>query len=273
MTAHSDPSTAWKHDGVCVVPAGSLDANTAQTPGMDRKAAINFARVGAQKIWAGTVTIHPNAKTGAHHHGHLLLLRHAYGLGATRHGIYHHQHPDNQDRHVQAPPQHGRQDNGRRVDGDTRGQPALQDAFLEYAITPLVVVQAGQYKRPFSRDFLTSSTESLTFERVLPHDRFFIGRDIGVMLHNDFADSPGFEYAVGVFNGSGDGLRFTSALPTQILKTMAPLLTPVVGGETERPCQPLASRSVSASAGWRCTRPGASSARAHARPRLNEGPR
>ena len=45
--------------------------NTAQTPGMDRKAAINFARVGAQKLWAGTVHIHPDAKTGAHHHGHL----------------------------------------------------------------------------------------------------------------------------------------------------------------------------------------------------------
>ena len=38
---------------------------------MDRKAAINLARVGAQKIWAGTVSIQPNAKTGAHHHGEL----------------------------------------------------------------------------------------------------------------------------------------------------------------------------------------------------------
>ena len=38
---------------------------------MDRAAAINFARVGARKIWAGTVSIHPNAKTGAHHHGAL----------------------------------------------------------------------------------------------------------------------------------------------------------------------------------------------------------
>jgi uncharacterized RmlC-like cupin family protein len=61
----------WKHDGVRVVPGNSLDSNTAQTPGMDRKAAINFARVGAQKLWAGTVAIHPNAKTGAHHHGEL----------------------------------------------------------------------------------------------------------------------------------------------------------------------------------------------------------
>ena len=66
-----DEAESWKHDGVRVIPAGSLDSNTAQTPGMDRQAAISFARVGAQKIWAGTVTIHPDAKTGAHHHGHL----------------------------------------------------------------------------------------------------------------------------------------------------------------------------------------------------------
>jgi len=62
---------AWKHDGVRVVAANQLDANTAQTPGMDRKTAINAARAGAQKLWAGTVAIHPNAKTGAHHHGAL----------------------------------------------------------------------------------------------------------------------------------------------------------------------------------------------------------
>jgi uncharacterized RmlC-like cupin family protein len=61
----------WKHDGVQVIPGGSLDANTPQTPGMDRKAAINFARAGARKLWAGTVNISPNAKTGAHHHGAL----------------------------------------------------------------------------------------------------------------------------------------------------------------------------------------------------------
>ena len=68
----SEPhSPKWKHDGVQVIPAGSLDANTAQTQGMDRKTAINFARVGARKLWAGTVNIDPNAKTGAHHHGAL----------------------------------------------------------------------------------------------------------------------------------------------------------------------------------------------------------
>ena len=66
-----DHDSKWKHDGVRVIPGGSLDGNTPQTAGMDRKAAINFARAGAQKLWAGTVTIKPDAKTGAHHHGHL----------------------------------------------------------------------------------------------------------------------------------------------------------------------------------------------------------
>jgi len=68
---HSSGEPRWKHDGVRVVPGNQLDGNVPSTPGMDRKAAINFARVGAQKLWAGTVTIHPDAKTGAHHHGHL----------------------------------------------------------------------------------------------------------------------------------------------------------------------------------------------------------
>ena len=61
----------WKHDGVRVIPGDKLDSNTAQTPGMFRQAAINHARVGAQKIWAGTVAIAPDAKTGVHHHGAL----------------------------------------------------------------------------------------------------------------------------------------------------------------------------------------------------------
>jgi uncharacterized RmlC-like cupin family protein len=61
----------WRHDGVQVIPGDQLDPNTAQTPGMERAAAINAARVGAQKIWAGTVRIAPDAKTGAHHHGDL----------------------------------------------------------------------------------------------------------------------------------------------------------------------------------------------------------
>ena len=64
-------SSNWRTDGVVVVPPGSLDDRTPQTPGMHRAAAVNGPRAGAQKLWAGTVTIHPGARTGAHHHGEL----------------------------------------------------------------------------------------------------------------------------------------------------------------------------------------------------------
>ena len=61
----------WREHGVKIIRADQLDPNTPQTPGMDRAAAITHARTGANKLWAGTVTVHANAKTGAHHHGEL----------------------------------------------------------------------------------------------------------------------------------------------------------------------------------------------------------
>ena len=61
----------WKSEGVKVIKGDRLDTNTPQTPGMSRAAAINQATAGANKLWAGTVTIHADAKTGAHHHGDL----------------------------------------------------------------------------------------------------------------------------------------------------------------------------------------------------------
>lgn len=59
----------WRDEGIRIVRAGQLDTNTPQTPGMARAAAITLASAGAQKLWAGTVVVEPNAKTGAHHHG------------------------------------------------------------------------------------------------------------------------------------------------------------------------------------------------------------
>lgn len=61
----------WREHGVRIVRANQLDPNTPQTPGMSRAAAINHALAGANKLWAGTVVIEPDAKTGAHHHGAL----------------------------------------------------------------------------------------------------------------------------------------------------------------------------------------------------------
>jgi hypothetical protein len=62
----SAPKANWRNDGVKIIPGSQLDLNTPQTPDMTRAAAITHARTGA-KIWAGTVAIHADAKTGAHH--------------------------------------------------------------------------------------------------------------------------------------------------------------------------------------------------------------
>lgn len=67
MTAAPD----WKNAGIRIVRAGELDAATAQTPGMQRRAAITSTRTNARQLWAGTVDILAGARTGAHHHGNV----------------------------------------------------------------------------------------------------------------------------------------------------------------------------------------------------------
>jgi uncharacterized RmlC-like cupin family protein len=66
-----NPHRHWRDNGVRIVRHDQLDPNTAQTPGMTRAAAVNRALAGAERLWAGTVSIQPNAKTGPHHHGEL----------------------------------------------------------------------------------------------------------------------------------------------------------------------------------------------------------
>jgi uncharacterized RmlC-like cupin family protein len=61
----------WKTHGVKIVRPSAFDTNTPQTPGMTRTAAITHARVGASKLWAGSMVVQPDARTGPHHHGEL----------------------------------------------------------------------------------------------------------------------------------------------------------------------------------------------------------
>jgi uncharacterized RmlC-like cupin family protein len=67
----SDSISRWRFNGVRIERANELDASTAQTLGMQRRAAITTGRTGATKLWGGTVTIDARAKTGPHHHGGL----------------------------------------------------------------------------------------------------------------------------------------------------------------------------------------------------------
>ena len=53
----TESSKRWRTDGVRIIRSDELDDRTAQTLGMQRRAAVTTERTGATKLWAGTVTI------------------------------------------------------------------------------------------------------------------------------------------------------------------------------------------------------------------------
>jgi hypothetical protein len=94
---------------------------------------------------------------------------------------------------------------GIHTDFGMGGVPTLKDAYLDYGLVPGVFhARAGQYKKPFSRQQLSSGVKLNLVERAITDGAFGTGRDLGVMVHNDYGTSPPFEYALGVFNGRGD---------------------------------------------------------------------
>jgi len=57
------------HPNLRHVPAGDLSEDTAQTPGMQRFAAISNSSVGSERLWMGQTHVHPGMRSGDHHHG------------------------------------------------------------------------------------------------------------------------------------------------------------------------------------------------------------
>lgn len=101
-------------------------------------------------------------------------------------------------------------------DFSNRGNPILKDFFVDHSFhTPIqdVHVRGGQWKKPFARHELVSDFGSEFNERALANGLVDIGRDIGLAIHNGYDKSPdGLEWAVGVFNGTGDADRSPSTL-------------------------------------------------------------
>src|SRR5690606_20191191 len=93
-----------------------------------------------------------------------------------------------------------------------KGSVALKDYYFDYCLPNQVLcIRPGQFKRPFSRQHITSSGKLELVDRSLTDKAFGAGRDIGVMLHDNYEKSPMFEYALGFFNGTGDKSRFTGS--------------------------------------------------------------
>jgi hypothetical protein len=89
-----------------------------------------------------------------------------------------------------------------------KGNLSLKDFYIDYGLRDALIVRIGQYKRPFSREQINSSSKLELCDRAITDKAFGAGRDIGVMVHNDYEKSPELEWAFGVFNGTGDKASF-----------------------------------------------------------------
>jgi uncharacterized RmlC-like cupin family protein len=70
MSAHEEkPRLTVEH--VRVIKPHQFDSNTAQTPGMQRVAAVSRQLAGSEGIWAGVTIVEPHVASGKHHHGEL----------------------------------------------------------------------------------------------------------------------------------------------------------------------------------------------------------
>ena len=63
------PDLARAHPNLRHVRADEIDADTAQSPGMRRFAAISNATVGSERLWMGQTHVQPATRSADHHHG------------------------------------------------------------------------------------------------------------------------------------------------------------------------------------------------------------
>ena len=63
------PDLAPAHPNLKHVRADQIDADTAQSSGMQRFAAISNAKVGATRLWMGQTHVRPATRSADHHHG------------------------------------------------------------------------------------------------------------------------------------------------------------------------------------------------------------
>lgn len=89
-----------------------------------------------------------------------------------------------------------------RTSSDGSEPMRLQDFYMDYAWDPGIRLRAGQFKIPYSYQFILSGTRLQFNERSIANRAFSPGRDLGLMLHGR-NESDTLSYATGLFNGEG----------------------------------------------------------------------
>lgn len=87
--------------------------------------------------------------------------------------------------------------------GTGRASVSLQDGYVRWTRNALGV-QLGQFKTPFTREFVTSLSEVETADRSTVVDSLAPKRDIGIMA--DYAIGGRATISAGVFNGEGQNI-------------------------------------------------------------------
>ena len=87
--------------------------------------------------------------------------------------------------------------------GTGKASVSLQDAYVRWTHNALGV-QIGQFKTPFTREFITSLAEVETADRATVVDSLAPKRDIGLMA--DYALGGRATISAGIFNGEGQNV-------------------------------------------------------------------
>ncbi|UCF18436.1 MAG: hypothetical protein JSU87_10845 [Gemmatimonadota bacterium] len=79
--------------------------------------------------------------------------------------------------------------------------PTVLDAKMYYKISPALIIDAGLFKAPFSREFLTPASSIDFVDRSRVATLLVPGRQLGVQARGEFAGGE-FAYSAGAFNGN-----------------------------------------------------------------------
>ena len=111
-----------------------------------------------------------------------------------------------------------------QVSADNGSDLQMRDAYFTAAYKTVAVPRVGQFKVPFNREELNSSSELQLVERSIVNEQFSLGRDIGPALYGLLGNYV--TYGVGIFDGNG---RNAFSSDSNLLYVGRVMLTPCCG--------------------------------------------
>jgi hypothetical protein len=111
-----------------------------------------------------------------------------------------------------------------QLSADNGSDLQIRDTYFDAAYKTVAVPRVGQFKVPFNREELTSSSELQLVERSIVNEQFSLARDIGTALYGLISNY--FVYGVGVYNGNG---RNDFSTDSNLLYVGRLMLTPCCG--------------------------------------------